>query len=65
MEIEHIMEAIESLDCIPDFGFELHVEDKEIFGWNKIWDHCSNRSKYERFNNFLDARLFFLEKEQN
>jgi hypothetical protein len=57
LELEHIEEAIAGMSIIPDFGFENNVMDKEdCRGWNLFRDFVTAEYKYERLENYIEAR---------
>ena len=59
MEIDHIKEAIEGTQVIPDFGFDPIIDRgrNQFLGWNLLYDlTMSNMGKYERVSNYIDAK---------
>lgn len=55
--MEHIEEAIAGMAIIPDFGFENNVMDKEdCRGWDLFRDFITADYKYERLENYIEAR---------
>jgi hypothetical protein len=63
LELEHIEDIIEGLSIVPDFGFPLLIYEQEFRGWELLRDHIQNGSKFERVNNFIEAKKYEIEME--
>jgi hypothetical protein len=56
LELEHIVEQIESLTMIPDFGYSADAKQEDHFrGWEMYLELIQNTQKYERVENHMNA----------
>ena len=59
LELEHIVEQIESLNMIPDFGFTTLARSEPVFrGWDMFLELIQNMEKHERVENYISAKLY-------
>lgn len=46
---------------LPDFGFDLeNIDQKDRRGWDLIYDFVRNKYKFERLENYVEARQILL-----
>ena len=65
LELEHIVEQIESLSMIPDFGYTTSARQEADFrGWDMFLELVQNMEKHERVENYVAAKLFEREAEK-
>ena len=65
LELEHIEDMIDGMAIQPDFGYNNTVFQKDMgqrSAWFLLWDFVNNEGKYERVDNFIEARQ--MEKQE-
>ena len=59
LEIDHIENLIENTAIVPDFGFNPCVKiAKDETGWGRVSEIMNNIGKYERVQNYVEAKQF-------
>ena len=64
LEIQHIGNLIAELHTIPDFGYEADIPQENFEGWKNLQNYIANSSKYERLQNFVQARFEYKNNSQ-
>jgi hypothetical protein len=69
LELEHIQESIETLQQVPDFGYPIMLKDNDdesnyMRTWDLFLDLIQHGTKYERVENFIQAKHYEIKAER-